>query len=361
MFTRRSVGSGLYERQDPAISAPAGGRKNLEDVDREVARLATLCKVRLLDAGVIERVLNNDESVCGTSNKAAFDKLRSASMMHYHVRGKAVGAIGEAATAEVIAEIVANIRKRLGKQLGGDTSGLAHALPRLSEPRKVRHEYRQQTGAKPRHRDQGVPVCSASARSSRASSSRSDWPRPPTTTASATPRPARRRAPGSWTDWYSYAVDAAQRSILFWDTIRQRGNNFVEHTQAGLPPVLHFDYETVVDGRKLARPVNYALVRIVPPEGVTVDPKRRPYIIIDPRAGPRPRHRRLQGRLAGGRRAARGPSGLLRHLLPRSRARADAARRVRGGEAVRAQGARSCIRRARSPRSSATARAAGRR
>ena len=67
--------------------------------------------------------------------------------------------------------------------------------------------------------------------------------------------------------------------------MRQRGNNFVEHAQAGLPPVLHFDYETVVDGRKLARPVNYALVRIVPPEGVTVDPKRRPYIIIDPRAG----------------------------------------------------------------------------
>ncbi len=33
------------------------------------------------------------------------------------------------------------------------------------------------------------------------------------------------------------------------------------------------------------RPVNYALVRIVPPEGVVVDPKRRPYVIIDPRAG----------------------------------------------------------------------------
>src|SRR5436309_4192303 len=88
-----------------------------------------------------------------------------------------------------------------------------------------------------------------------------------------------------WSDWYTYATDAAQRSILFWDTIRQRGNNFIERTRQGLPPVLHFDYETVVDGRKLARPVNYALVRIVPPEGVIVDPKRRPYVIIDPRAG----------------------------------------------------------------------------
>jgi len=88
-----------------------------------------------------------------------------------------------------------------------------------------------------------------------------------------------------WTDWYAYAVDATQRSVLFWDTIRQRGNNYVQHMQAGLPPVLHFDYETVVDGRKLERPVNYALVRIVPPAGVTIDPKRRPYLIIDPRAG----------------------------------------------------------------------------
>ena len=88
-----------------------------------------------------------------------------------------------------------------------------------------------------------------------------------------------------WTDAGRYALDFAQRCVLFWDTLRQRGNNFVEHTRAGLPPVLHFDHEMVLDGRTLQRPVNYALVRIVPPQGVTVDPKRRPYLIIDPRAG----------------------------------------------------------------------------
>jgi hypothetical protein len=96
--------------------------KNLDEVDREVARLASICKVRLLDPGIIKRVLDNDASVCGTANQAAFDKLRQALVMHYHVRNKAVGAIGERATQEVIAEIVANIRKRLGKQLGGDST-----------------------------------------------------------------------------------------------------------------------------------------------------------------------------------------------------------------------------------------------
>jgi pimeloyl-ACP methyl ester carboxylesterase len=88
-----------------------------------------------------------------------------------------------------------------------------------------------------------------------------------------------------WTDWSRYAVDFAQRSTLFWDAIRQRGNQYVEHVRAGQPPVLHFDYEVVLDARTFQRPVNYALLRIVPPAGVTVDPKRRPYIIIDPRAG----------------------------------------------------------------------------
>ena len=82
-----------------------------------------------------------------------------------------------------------------------------------------------------------------------------------------------------------YAVDFVQRSILFWDTLRQRGNNFLEHERQGLPPVLHFDYETIMDGRSFARPVNYALLRIVPPKGIAVDPNRRPYVIIDPRGG----------------------------------------------------------------------------
>ncbi|WP_081686978.1 DUF3141 domain-containing protein [Chitinilyticum litopenaei] len=87
-------------------------------------------------------------------------------------------------------------------------------------------------------------------------------------------------------DGVDYLRDSTQRQTLFWDVLRQRGDQYLQHEAAGKPPVLHFDYEIVQDGRSFMRPVNYALVRIVPPKGsASVDPQRRPYVIIDPRAG----------------------------------------------------------------------------
>jgi pimeloyl-ACP methyl ester carboxylesterase len=83
----------------------------------------------------------------------------------------------------------------------------------------------------------------------------------------------------------SYLVDSWQRSILFSDVMRRRGNICIEHEKAGQPPVLVFNYETVVDGRTLEQPVNYALVRIVPPAELPTDPAKRPLVVIDPRAG----------------------------------------------------------------------------
>src|SRR5215468_7036177 len=83
----------------------------------------------------------------------------------------------------------------------------------------------------------------------------------------------------------AYMVDAAQRSILFWDVMRQRGNAYREHISRTAPHVLEFEIELVLDGRKFERPANYALVRVVPPAGVEVVPTRRPFVVVDPRAG----------------------------------------------------------------------------
>jgi len=90
---------------------------------------------------------------------------------------------------------------------------------------------------------------------------------------------------GAFAPMIEYVVDAAQRSVLFLDVMRQRGNQYREHLAETAPHVLDYEVELVVDGRRLPRPVNYALVRIVPPTGVEIDPTLRPFVVVDPRAG----------------------------------------------------------------------------
>ena len=82
-----------------------------------------------------------------------------------------------------------------------------------------------------------------------------------------------------------YWLDAWQRSILTLDVLRQRGNTYLEQSAKNAPNVLSFPFELVGDGRSLPRPVNYMLVRILPPEGTATDPTKPPFVVVDPRAG----------------------------------------------------------------------------
>ena len=77
-----------------------------------------------------------------------------------------------------------------------------------------------------------------------------------------------------------YMVDAGQRSVLFLDIMRQRGDQYREHVAQTAPHVLQYAAELITDGRKLDEPVNYALVRIVPPKDVEIDMSRRPFEAI---------------------------------------------------------------------------------
>jgi len=90
---------------------------------------------------------------------------------------------------------------------------------------------------------------------------------------------------GMFTPVMNYMIDAAQRGVLFCDVMRQRGNQYRERLAETVPHVLDYEVELVVDGRTLDRPVNYALARVIPPAGIEFDPKRRPFVVVDPRAG----------------------------------------------------------------------------
>ncbi|ODP32353.1 DUF3141 domain-containing protein [Pandoraea sp. ISTKB] len=82
-----------------------------------------------------------------------------------------------------------------------------------------------------------------------------------------------------------YAVDAWQRSVLFADVMRQRGNQYQEHLAESAPNVLDFASEVILDGHDLPRPCNYSLMRIVPPKDTPTLPNARPFVVVDPRAG----------------------------------------------------------------------------
>src|SRR6476646_6119522 len=84
---------------------------------------------------------------------------------------------------------------------------------------------------------------------------------------------------------FEYFIDAAQRTVLYWDVMRERGNQFKAHQEEVVPHVLDYAAELVLDGRNFERPVNYLLVRIIPPPDAKIDMRRRPFVIVDPRAG----------------------------------------------------------------------------
>ncbi|WP_051534514.1 DUF3141 domain-containing protein [Deefgea rivuli] len=89
----------------------------------------------------------------------------------------------------------------------------------------------------------------------------------------------------AWTAPGEYAVDVMQRTILYWDLLRQRSEQYYVQKEKAVPHVLSFDAELVLDARTFARPVNYLLVRVNPPKGVTINQQQRPFVVVDPRAG----------------------------------------------------------------------------
>ena len=84
--------------------------ENLEQIDREIARFARLCRVRILQPGIISRVLRDERWVCGNWDALAFARLRELLMLHFAIRAKAAGALGGAQTARIEDEIIERLK-----------------------------------------------------------------------------------------------------------------------------------------------------------------------------------------------------------------------------------------------------------
>ncbi|MFL6547923.1 MAG: hypothetical protein ACJ8OJ_04465 [Povalibacter sp.] len=90
----------------------------LGNVDSEIARLCAICDVKILDPGIIERVIAHDETVCGRKSPEAFRRLRGLIQMHYALTSDSILGLG----AEESGKILDDIRSRLRSQynLGGE-------------------------------------------------------------------------------------------------------------------------------------------------------------------------------------------------------------------------------------------------
>ena len=104
-----------HEKKSPNVGWYAG---QLDTIDDEIARLCTICNVKILEPGVIARVIKGDESVCGTPNAVAFRKLRDAIGIHYVVRDKSSERVGEEETMRAIEAIMVRLREKYGDRFG---------------------------------------------------------------------------------------------------------------------------------------------------------------------------------------------------------------------------------------------------
>jgi len=85
-----------------------------------------------------------------------------------------------------------------------------------------------------------------------------------------------------------YLIDGFQRSILFLDVLKQRGDEQELISKKPYATVFDFDHDLILSGTTLPRPINYYLGRIIPPDKKFSQPDKAPVITVDPRAGQGP-------------------------------------------------------------------------
>ena len=95
----------------------AAWARHLDTIGDELLRLTTICGVDLREAGVLERIIKNDETVCAKKNPIGFRKLRELVIATFNSLNKAQDRIGPEDTRMLVEAIRERLDKR--RELGG--------------------------------------------------------------------------------------------------------------------------------------------------------------------------------------------------------------------------------------------------
>ncbi|MGI9271310.1 MAG: hypothetical protein ACR2QT_06005 [Woeseiaceae bacterium] len=98
--------------------------RQIDALAHELSRLAIACDIELGSPGLAERILKNDESVCGRKNPTAFRKLRQHLMALFSVEKGAIDRVGAEDTKVILDQVRAAIVDI--RQAGS----AAHSLPK---------------------------------------------------------------------------------------------------------------------------------------------------------------------------------------------------------------------------------------
>jgi len=76
--------------------------KQIDALAREISKLALVCDIELGQSGLAERILKNDDSVCGKKNPKVFRQLRQHLLALFPLEEQAVERLGPEDTKEIL-------------------------------------------------------------------------------------------------------------------------------------------------------------------------------------------------------------------------------------------------------------------
>ena len=98
--------------------------RQIDGLAHELSILAIACDIELGKPGLAERILKNDDTVCGRRNPQAFEKMRQHLMALFNVEKGAVERVGPEDTKEILDQVraaIVEIRK---------AGSASHSLPK---------------------------------------------------------------------------------------------------------------------------------------------------------------------------------------------------------------------------------------
>jgi len=101
--------------------------RQIDGIAHELSRLAIVCDIELGRPGLAERILKNDESVCGRRNPEVFRQMRQHLTALFSLEVGAVERLGADDTKEILDQVRAAIVEL--RQAGSSSHSLPKEMP----------------------------------------------------------------------------------------------------------------------------------------------------------------------------------------------------------------------------------------